>query len=74
LNLKKKAVKPSQQNPKGGFIEIEGPIHISNVCVCDASGAPLKLKVARDAEGVGSLYTMKNNERVVYRSLKTPVK
>lgn len=27
----KKAVRPSQQHPQGGFIEIDRPIHISNV-------------------------------------------
>lgn len=29
--LVKKSVKPSEANPKGGFIEKEMPIHISNV-------------------------------------------
>ncbi len=29
--LAKKAVKPSEQNPEGGFITKEMPIHISNV-------------------------------------------
>ena len=29
--LAKKAVKPSEQNPEGGFITMEMPIHISNV-------------------------------------------
>ncbi len=31
VNKVKKAVKPTDENPKGGFIEIEKPIHISNV-------------------------------------------
>ncbi|MRJ06804.1 MAG: 50S ribosomal protein L24 [Epsilonproteobacteria bacterium] len=31
VNLKKKAVKPTEENPKGGFQYIEAPIHISNV-------------------------------------------
>lgn len=30
-NVVKKAVKPSDNNPKGGFISKEKPIHISNV-------------------------------------------
>ena len=29
--MAKKAVKPSEKNPKGGFISKEMPIHISNV-------------------------------------------
>lgn len=31
LNMRKKHVKPSQENPQGGRIEEEGSIHISNV-------------------------------------------
>jgi large subunit ribosomal protein L24 len=27
----KKAIKPSESNPKGGFSNIEKPIHVSNV-------------------------------------------
>ncbi len=31
VRIIKKAVKPSQDRPEGGFAEKEGPIHISNV-------------------------------------------
>jgi large subunit ribosomal protein L24 len=31
VRMIKKTVRPSQQNPNGGFVEKEGPIHISNV-------------------------------------------
>lgn len=31
----KKAVRPSQQHPQGGFVEIDRPIHISNVKKAD---------------------------------------
>ena len=31
VNLIKRATRPSQQNPSGGFVEKEGPIHISNM-------------------------------------------
>jgi large subunit ribosomal protein L24 len=71
LNLKKKHVKPSQQHPKGGLIEIEGPIHISNVAPCDENGTRLKLKVEKDAQGARQFYSMKNGERVVHRPLKS---
>lgn len=30
-NMVKKAIKPTDDNPKGGFINKEKPIHISNV-------------------------------------------
>jgi large subunit ribosomal protein L24 len=49
VRMIKKAVKPSQQNQAGGFIEKEGPIHISNVKLAEApkKAAPAKKKVAK---------------------------
>lgn len=29
--MQKKALKKSQANPDGGIVEVEGPIHVSNV-------------------------------------------
>ena len=43
--MRKKHVKPSQQNQRGGIIELEKPIHISNLKVCTADDKPVKLKV-----------------------------
>ena len=37
VNLTKKAVRPSQDRPKGGFDEKEGTIHVSNVKVVKAA-------------------------------------
>jgi large subunit ribosomal protein L24 len=31
LNLRKKAVPRSQENPQGGIVEVEGSIHLSNL-------------------------------------------
>lgn len=33
VNIVKKAVKPTQDNPNGGFVEIEKPLHRSNIAV-----------------------------------------
>ena len=35
VNVVKKAVRKSDQYPQGGFIELEKPIHISNIMVID---------------------------------------
>ena len=35
LNIVKKHVKPSAQNPKGGIVEKEASIHISNLAIVD---------------------------------------
>ncbi len=31
INVIKRSTRPSQRNPKGGILELEAPIHISNV-------------------------------------------
>lgn len=33
LNLKKKAIKPTQENPQGGLLDKECALHISNVAI-----------------------------------------
>ncbi len=45
INKKKKFVKPSQENPKGGIISLEFPIHISNVMLfCDKCKKGVRLE------------------------------
>ena len=70
VNMRKKHVKPSEQNKKGGVVEFEAPIHISNVALCDENGMRLKVSVQVDESGERALTYMKDGERVVYRSLK----
>ena len=31
--MMKKATRPTQKNPKGGILEIEAPMHVSNVAI-----------------------------------------
>jgi large subunit ribosomal protein L24 len=35
VNIRKKAVRPSPKHPTGGIIEMEGPVHYSNVQLAD---------------------------------------
>ena len=35
INLVKKTQRPTQQNPQGGMVDIEVPIHVSNVMLID---------------------------------------
>jgi len=44
VNMVKKHTRPSQQNPQGGIIEQEAPIHVSNVMHIDPkSGKPTRI-------------------------------
>jgi len=63
LNLVKKAVKPSQAKPEGGFIEKEASIHISNVMLIDPkTGEPTRVGRRRNATtGKLERYTKKSN-------------
>ena len=35
INMVKKSNKKTQENPQGGFVDIEAPIHISNIQLLD---------------------------------------
>jgi large subunit ribosomal protein L24 len=58
LNMTKRHVRPkatpqgaTYQGPEGqlgGVIEVEGPIHISNVMLLDAKGHPTRVGIERD--------------------------
>ncbi len=69
VNICKKHVKRSEQNPKGGVVEMERPIHVSNVSPCDAEGKKLKLKVRMNGDDKELVYE-DNGTVHVYRSMK----
>ena len=65
VNLVKKATKPNAQNPQGGIVEQEAPIHISNLQVIDAkSGKPTKVGRKVTAEGKIVRYAKKSGEEI----------
>ncbi len=43
VNLRKKAVRKRRQNEQGGIIEVEAPIHISNVMVLCKKCGPVRV-------------------------------
>jgi large subunit ribosomal protein L24 len=46
INIVKKAVKPTQENPNGGFLDLEKPVHISNVAVVSPkSGKATRVRI-----------------------------
>lgn len=52
LNLRKRHMKPSQQNPEGGIVSFEAPIAASNVMLLDpATGNPTRVRMQRNADG-----------------------
>ena len=65
VNLCKKATKPNAQNPQGGIVEKEAPIHVSNLQVLDPkSGKPTKVGRKANAEGKLVRYAKKSGEEI----------
>lgn len=52
VGVVKKAQRPTQENPRGGFREVEAPIHASNVQVLDPkTGEPTRIGVKVGEDG-----------------------
>ena len=65
VNMVKKHLRPTQQNPDGGIVEIEAKIHVSNVMLYDEK--------AKQASRVK--YEMKDGKKVrVYKKSGAEVK
>jgi large subunit ribosomal protein L24 len=73
LNIRKKCVKKSEIHPNGGIIDIEAPIHVSNLRIC-VGDEPVKLKKRRNKDGEKELYYIKDGKEKLYRSIKKPAK
>lgn len=50
VNIIKKHVKPSAQNPQGGIVETEASLHISNVALVDKNGKATKVAYKVDGD------------------------
>jgi len=49
VNLVKKATRPTQKHPAGGILEIEAPLHVSNVAiVCPKCSQPTRIGRKRE--------------------------
>jgi large subunit ribosomal protein L24 len=74
MNIRKKHAKRREKVQTPSIIEMEMPIHISNVCLCDDEGKRIDAKVhANPKVGKGrekELFYMKGEKKVVLRTLK----
>lgn len=65
VNLRKRHMKPSDQNPEGGIISFEAPLHASNVMLLDPdTGKPTRIRVERDGEGRGQRVGVKSGKAI----------
>lgn len=53
VNMVKKHQRPTQNNPEGGIITLEGSIHISNVMLVDpATGEASRVRTRLESDGM----------------------
>jgi large subunit ribosomal protein L24 len=50
INIVKKAMRKKRQEDRGGIMEIEAPIHISNVMLVTRGGERTRVSVKRDGD------------------------
>jgi large subunit ribosomal protein L24 len=72
VNIRKKHLKRTQQSQGARIIEMEVPIHISNVALCDKEGQILKINVRKEKSGERELVYQSGDKDSVYRSVKKP--
>jgi large subunit ribosomal protein L24 len=72
INVRKKHLRRTQQTQGGRIVEMETPLHISNVSLCTKEGTPFRVKVKIQADGSRNLVYTEGGKEVVYRSVKKP--
>lgn len=63
INLAKKAMRKKKQEDRGGIMDIEIPIHISNVMLVTRAGEPTRVGIKKE-DGHRVRVARKNNETV----------
>lgn len=65
INIVKKHVKPSKNNPQGGILDFTKPIHISKVGIIEpTSKKPTKIGYALDKNGVKTRIYKKTGKEI----------
>jgi large subunit ribosomal protein L24 len=63
VNLVSKHTKPNTENPKGGIIKKEAPVHVSNLKIIGSSGKPTRIGRKEDEKtGKSVRYSKKTGE------------
>ena len=65
VHIVKKHLKPKNNNGTGEIIEMEAPIHVSNVMLSDPkTKKPTKVKIEKDSKGKKIRISKKSNEKI----------
>ncbi|MDA0330084.1 MAG: 50S ribosomal protein L24 [Gemmatimonadetes bacterium] len=65
VNMRKRHTRPSQQDPDGGIISFEAPIHVSNVMLVDATAdAATRVRVRVEEDGTKERISVKSGNPI----------
>lgn len=65
VNLRKRHQRPTPQNPEGGIITFEAPIHASNVMLIDpTTGEPARVRMRVEADGTKERISVKSGNPI----------
>ena len=65
VNIIKKSQRPTQENPRGGFVEQEATIHLSNVQLLDPkSGKPTRIGYRFEDDGTKVRYALASGTKL----------
>lgn len=64
LNMVSRHTKPSAQNPDGGIVKKEAPIHISNLMLIDSQGNTTRVGRRANKDGKLVRYSKKSGEDI----------
>ncbi len=67
VNVRKKHMRRTSQTQGGRIVEMEMPIHVSNVMLCDKENKPFRPKVRGD-----NLVAVRKGVETVYRAISKP--
>lgn len=74
VNIRKKHAKRKTKTGTSEILEMERPIHISNVSFCTPDGQAVRLRVRESTKGGKELFYVDGDKEVAYRQVKTSVK
>jgi large subunit ribosomal protein L24 len=65
VNMRKRHERPTQDNPEGGIITFEAPIHISNVMLVDpAAGEASRIRLRVESDGTKERIAVKTGNPI----------
>lgn len=70
VNIRKKHAKRREKTPGTEILEIEVPVHISNVALCNSDGKAIKPKVRLNKNGEKELFYFEADKEIVLRQVR----